>query len=742
MGRSGGAAAERPPEAGPERLGPALQELYRALHTATIYPEGHPESAAAVGRAHRALLEALPAGQRVVLGVAPGHLLWQGLPFGEDQGPLRSLANLLHELEVAALEISPGQLEDDLARFAARVSRSRRPGGEELSLREDLEAAGVESIRVAHIDYRGLNFTDRVGARDENETPVDVWDRLVNTITDPSSYRTGLAPEAVAGEVERQLARTEGVGVGDLRRRMHALTRRMESMGERDREALRARLASFVGGLSSGMRQDLLLVEGGGEEESLAFVAELADSLPDPVLLEVLRNVDARGQKVPPQLFTLLNKLVRVSSEQAPVAQGLQDVLGRWGVSPTLAGGDPAALHRALEEVFEQRQEVHCNPESYQGLLEDLSGQELGAVTRAVFERYRDPRDPVAVQTQTAEIALRLLEEESREEEQAGLLGYLGAVTDTLLEGGQYHPVRDTAVAARRLCARDGVGEAGRRAAEGFLQDLTSRRRIDRILEGVCRGDQLPRAGAALLALGGTVAVDRILESLAQTGSRTVAQALHELAARMGPEPMREVLERRAARGWASVEAAFAVIRLMPVREAVILFEGLTRSDNPRVRQEAYLALYELDRRPGSPERHLARALRDGSPRIPAAAVQLLFSLGRPESIELLGAFLEGKVEGAEPGPALARRVAQGLAALGERGRRRLCGALDVLRRSFRPREARRGHMIRRTLAPHRGEGVVRRALDSWRFSPAALLSCLARGEGEGEGEDEEETGR
>jgi hypothetical protein len=596
----------------------------------------------------------------------------------------------------------------------------------------------VENIRVAQIDYRGLNFSERLGELDEQGAAVDVWDQLVSTITDPSSYRTGLAPEAVAGEVERRLQQSEGVGVGHLRRRMHAMTRRMQAMSEKDREALRARLASFVGGLGTELRRDLLQVEAGGQEESLDFVAELADSLPDPVLLDVLRRVDARGQKVPPQLFTLLNKLVRVSSEQAPVAQGLQEVLGRWGVSPQVAGGDPSALHRALEEIFQKKQEVRCNPESYQGLLDDLSGTELQAVTRAVYERYRDPRDPVEVQSQTAEIALRLLEEESEEEDQAGLLGYLGAATDTLLEGGQYHPVRDTAVAARRLCSRQEVGEAGRLAAEGYLRDLTSVRRVDRILEGVCRGERLPRAAAALLALGGEIALDRILEILSRTESREVARALQQLAARMGPEPMRATLEKRAEQGWDSVESAFAVIRLMPSREAVALFEHLTGSEQPRLRQEAYQALFELDRRPGSPERHLARALGDPDARLPASAVQLLFSLGRPESIELLGAYLEGELEGVEAGPALSRRVVQGLSALGRPGRQRLCEALKRLSRSFRPRHARIGEMIRASLRRHGDDPDIKQALSGWRFSPARLVSLATGVRGAGDEEESE----
>jgi hypothetical protein len=679
---------------------------------------------AAAGRAHRRLSACLAARPHVIVGVAPDHLLLDREPLGEDAAALASLAGLLHGLDVAAIELRAGLTLDELQRFASLASESRRRGQEDTGLRERLESEGLRNLCVASIDYRGLNFTERLGPRDEDDETVDVWDHLVATITDPGSFRTGLSPEDVALQVERQIDMDEGVGVGGLRRRVHAMTRRLEALSERDREGLRARLARFVGGLSGSLRSDLLRVEASTPDDSLALVAELAENLPDPVLLEVLRTVDARGDRVPPHLFTLLNKLIRVSSEQATVAQGLQDVLGRWGVSAEVAlGADPAGLHVALEEVFQSRQEVRCNPEAYQGLLEHLSSRELETVTRAVFSRYRDPRDPVAVQVQVAEIALRLLEEEREETGQAGLLGYLGAATDTLLEAGQYAPVRDAAVAARNLCSRRDAGEESRLAAEGLLRDLTSERRIDRILEGIARGESLPRAAAALLALGGATSLARILDMLAGGPSLEVTEALRQLGTRMGSDPLAEVLRSRIDKGWPGIEPAIPLIRGMEPRSAVSLFELLTRHPDARVRQEGFAGLFEFDRRPGYPEGHLRRALEDRSSRVVAAAIQLLFSLGRGEAIDLLGTYLEGGLRGPESGPALARHVARGLCALGRPGRVRLCRALGGLRNSVRPRSVRVGQLIRTVLQPHAGNPEVDRALRRWRFSPAGVLA-------------------
>jgi hypothetical protein len=158
----------------------------------------------------------------------------------------------------------------------------------------------------------------------------------------------------------------------------------------------------------------------------------------------------------------------------------------------------------------------------------------------------------------------------------------------------------------------------------------------------------------------------------------------------------------------------------------VALFELFLEQKDPRIRLEGLTELHEHDRRPGSPERHLIRGLGDPEPRVAAAAVRMLFSLGRPEAIDVLGGYLEGVLEGVDPTPALSRRVAQGLLALGQRGRERLCRAVEALRTSVRPRLVRVGQAICEELRPHRQEPAVARVLGRWRLSPAGLVSFAA----------------
>ena len=90
------------------------------------------------------------------------------------------------------------------------------------------------------------------------------------------------------------------------------------------------------------------------------------------------------------------------------------------------------------------------------------------------------------------------------------------------------------------------------------------------------------------------------------------------------------------------------------------------------------------------------------------------------------------------PGPAFVRRAAQGMVALGSRGRRRLCQSLEYLRTRLRLRAARTGGLIHEILRGHRDDPEVRRVLTRWRYSPAGLLSLASARSVPSSGEDEE----
>jgi len=224
-------------------------------------------------------------------------------------------------------------------------------------------------------------------------------------------------------------------------------------MEDWQREALRTRLARFVGALNPSLRLDLLRVDLKEAEGSLNVVAELADSLPDATLLEILRDINRSGKGAHNQFLNLVNKMARIPTGDPSRGLDMDSVLNGWGVLGALHGESAKPFRSALKEVLMRRTDVACTPEPYQELLDDLTHREVSPVARDLVTRYRDPSDPIDVRAHTVELAVHLLQDSKGCEHAAGLLAHVGAATDGLLDAGRFQPVRNAAVIARSIGA-------------------------------------------------------------------------------------------------------------------------------------------------------------------------------------------------------------------------------------------------------------------------------------------------
>jgi len=699
----------------------AFQELHRALHKASIYPPGHPAIREAIGRARDELNRALEGHSSLMIAVTRTHLLVGRSPI-EGPQTLQALAEFLHDLDVAGLEIRPGLTTDELERFLLLLREARRQGKSGAALAVALAEEKLENLRIFPLDYWGLSF----GSPDERERDLsaeDVWHGLVVSLTDLAPSKDGIEPEILAGTANDEFVTHEGVGGGLLRKQIQAIGRRMQAMEDWQRDALRTRLGRFVGALNPSLRLDLLRVDLKEAEGSLNVVAELADSLPDATLLEILRDINRSGKGAHNQFLNLVNKMARIPTGESSAGLDMDSVLHEWGVLGALHGESAKPFRSALKEVLMRRTDVACTSEPYQELLDDLTHREILPVTRSLVTRYRDPSDPIDVRAQTVELAVHLLQDGPGTEHAAGLLAHVGAATDGLLDAGRFQPIRNAAVIARSIGASEEESEEARRAAQGFLRDFTLEPRVDRILDRLATTESVPSAVESLLALGGAVALDRIIDRLDQTLPGHVASVLRNVAANMGRETLAQVFESRKADGWTRLRPAFPLLRLLPVRDALFLLDGLAVHPGSRVRREVLSYRCDLDPGAGAAARHLRAALGDADPRVVALAVQRLAAFGTPEAVEILGAFLEGSIHGGSPTLAHVRRVVNGMLRVEEIGLERACKVLGSLRTSLQPARVRLGAIIRQMLESHQQDPRVASCLARWRRSPAGLLS-------------------
>ncbi len=713
-----------------EAIPSALLDLHGALHKTTIYPMGHPVVRGAVERARDRLAEALASRSPLRVGVARDHFLLDRVPMTDGPATLGVLAQLLHDLDVAVLELHAGISSAEIESFLRRIGEARRSGKGGTALASALDEDKIENVRIFPIDYHGLSFVAGPVASSEKEAgKQDIWECLVLRLADLTDSSSS-DPRDLAEEINRQMADDEGVGTGLLRREVQSVGQKMHGMDAPERAALRTRLASFVTALTPGLRQDLLRIDPREADGSAPLLAEITPDLPDSVLAEILHEISKQGERVHEQLVDFLNKLSHVSPEQASGQASLESALQRWGAAAETITDDPQALHSALRAILTRGSKSDCIPREYRAVLDDLTHRQLSPVATTLLTRYRDPQEPKEVLAQSVEIAVRLLTDEESDEHVKDILGFVEAAIDPLLGAGRFHPVLEAVVAARAVGGREGGREDARQAAADFIGQFSEAKRIDLIVEQVRRSEGLPVSVEPLLALGGTHALDRILDGLGTDAGPTATNALQHVAVGMSRDTLTQVLESRAKEGWDRLRPMFPLFRLMAPEDARGFLESLRTHPDPRVRREALSLLCQVDSLPGAPEAHLRRALGDSVPSLVATAVRSLAALGTREALDALGEYLEGSMSGVTPDPIHVRRVVSAMLGWGSDGLDRLCRSLMVLRAGFQPSKARVGWMITKLLEVYEQDPRVARARLRWWLSPAGVVSLFLPGGG------------
>lgn len=727
-----GATAQDSAAAATTPLVAALQSLSRAYQKTTIYPPGHPAVAEALEQAVSGFTEACAGSDRIVVAAARDHFRIDDEPIAEESDSLQSLASMLFDLDIAALEFHDGLTIEELESVIRSLGSAKQDGRKGTVLVEALAESGEQKVLARAINYDALRFAE--GTRDPGgQIPdQDVWENVSRILADPDSSQCELSPAELAAEVSQEISAQEGTGIGLLRERIQRLNRTTGTLDAEQRRRLQQRLSTFVSSLSPKLRQDLLRVDPELPEESVDLMTGVAEDLPESDLLRALRQLDNIGARMPDQMLTLLNKLVRISRRRPSLAAGLNERLSRWGISSEVLAGSPDNLQSALEEVFQRRARSDFIPQTHRTLLDNLSRQTVGAGEFSFDSRYRDPRDPESVRLQGAQIAARLLGGKDGKLHRAGIFAFLASAADSLIEMGEFEVVRDAAISARAFSLVKSEPEQNRRAAEGYLQEFKSSRRISLILTHGLKSDGFDEAALGLLVLGGQAALDGVLGLLNSAPQSRAAPALRGFARARGAEALANALESRKRKGWPALRPIMVLLREMDATEVVPLLEKLSRHDELRVRREALRTLCEKDDRPGSKMRHLFRGMRDPSPRVVSLALRQLAAMEQQEALDLLGEYIEADFSEVMPPPDFARRAARGLLEKGERGIERLCMSLERLSNSVHPRRIRLAGLIAEILKERMDDPEVRSAVRRWRISLSGIAALVMPSSGTG----------
>ncbi len=695
----------------------ALQSLYRAYQKSAIYPAGHPSIPEAIDRAADKLDASMESRQALIIGITPDHLCLDEHRLIEAGVLLESLAGILHEQDVAAVEFHCGVRGFELEAFIEVLARAQRDRLKGHSLRQALHDRNVKHIRIRPVDYAALHFEP--GLHGEDSGADEAWETLYRALTDPDAIpaegMTGLALD-----IDRTIDRHEGAGAGRLRERIHAVVDRLGECGGVQREGLRRRLSEFVSALSPGLRRDLLRLDPYAPDIPLALLNELAEDLPAPELLEALEEVDRTAGKTPDELLILLNKLVRTCKGHPSLDSKLRETLADWGVSSDALSADRIGMQEALEEVFRSRTENEFNPEAYQALLENLSRHNLEGLGTPSVAKYRNPADPLDVRLHAAELAVALLELPEGEEHRTGLFAYVGSRTDMLLDHCKFTVVHEATIAARTDKLLQDDCPTTRRAAAGYLAGFEQIDRIDRILGLAMEGKGLPADAINLLRMSGEVALGRTIDLLGSDTPPELGTALRGFILEQGGDRLERALRERLHSSWSAMKPVFRLVAALPDDAARPLLEMLFEHSEFGVRRDALRALCEREGPAGNDDRYLTCAMNDPNHRVVLTASRRLAERGDARSLDLILEYILGELPCGRPTAEDVQRLADFLIATGEPGLSRLCDALTRL--SKHARLARTAYGLVGKLRPYRTHESVCEALARWKRSPAGLL--------------------
>jgi len=669
--------------AAPEALlGELLRDVSIAWRALSSYPSGHPSASAALERA-RGRFAAL-------LGTyGPFELLAgrDALGWGERRlaGPTSTrLAELLRRRNAAAVEFTPGIDSGEIEFFLRGLLVDPRKARAAGSLARELEAAGVEHIRVRDLDFSGLSVVEGEDAPSLPEAG-GLWEKLARRLVGSGQLPGETLAAWVAGG-------RRAVGL------LAALLGRAPGLGPEDAAWTGAALAALAGHAAAAFAEEPTAERAQGVATlHAALPPELRSGL-ETALGRALGSRD-KAEEALDELATALGPevMVRVraaAAEPAGVAESAEAAAG----AASGEAGAAAAVRATGAAAGVAPPAVDLGP--LQRLRRLFAGTDLDAVAAAadletgaevLLEVAVGPHQPVAApQAATAygarfaaqlagavlgrALAGALLELAERPElPPAALDGLVPRLEDVYLRLLAAGDLRRCLVLVERSARQ---AEAGGERAPAFRELLGRLAGRDAVAVLVAALAKLPEEGEEtikqLLARLGGGAAESLLDVLAESDDRATRRRLLDLLPALGGDVSAGAAARLADSRWYVVRNMLVLLRRLGDPGALAAVRRCADHPDIRVRLEAIRNLFAFDQE--LPRGLLRSALRDSDPRLADAAIELAGSRGIVEAVEPLVELLQER-------DLFGRRRGQRLLALKALGELAQPHALDGLSR-------------------------------------------------------------
>lgn len=326
----------------------------------TTYPDGHPLLGNAIEAVSGHLRVVLVNRPFLLLGVARGQLLVEGLATDPGNPVLRELAGRLHRHQIGAIKFIPGASKAEVGEMLRELAADARTAPVGLRL-EELDTRW-DHIRLLPPAY------DRIELSADGQSRTGEQGHLGEGVA--ARLWLGLAAAALAREGAPELhsdpraiaeALNQNLGDGEKAKKVVSyllgLSRELKLSHGQEAAVLKDRLANLLNHIKPETLKDLATI-GADLAQRRKLVVDAAMVLPAGAVLTLLRAVsdNTSNQAIPQAMVRLLSKLAfqadkgtQAVREEADLAlrEGVRQLVEKW----TLTDPNPLPYSRLLERL-------------------------------------------------------------------------------------------------------------------------------------------------------------------------------------------------------------------------------------------------------------------------------------------------------------------------------------------------------------------------------------------------------
>ncbi len=610
-------------------LADALRDFAYAVKALQLYPASSPVVGDAVGRAHQVLQPFLREG-RLTLSVLPDSLRVGRFDIAAGSRAVGGIASRLHQRGVAHLHLDAGieatALQHLAELLAADPEALKQEGGissaaaarpmvginfELLQLERLFEDEEVESDPDAEIWENILG-----GYSDEAELENIDWDALAENPQQLSDFLSWLLDSSAKidgiSEMSRlQLVRAVCTHVGEAAaaRGGECIDNVAGVFGQfYDRLDKEVWIELLGQPLEVGGAADSTSVARDEEEERMvrAAAAEFCDTdlthnigaaLTREQVEDLLVYALNTRQGASPRIFGLFQRLLEARSERDAMEQAIRDKVERL-VSKDEDRRTFADLWPQLTEAIHGENPDQYLSTTYKASLEQLltDDQPAGVWDTDVIGKRMREMEPGYLVQRKVKIMLLVVETVTDDEEYEELALELERALPELIVSGQYiateEILRDF---SEHLIPTSGRPDRQRQVALDILMRFCNPHTLREVVRNLA-GKQRTQIDAATTIFRslGPMAVQPLLEALAQEGSRPIRVHLVRMLAAIGDQALPEIKKHMRDKRWFFVRNLVWIIGEIGDPRFVRHLRIIIEHPDARVRREAVRALGKL----------------------------------------------------------------------------------------------------------------------------------------------------